>query len=84
MTKDSDDDDDKKKKDGKSSSKEGGKKKRHDRPLLMDRKQAAKFLGLPKTTLSRLATKGEGPPFLKIGRKIYHLSGDLENWIRNS
>ena len=43
---------------------------------------AAEYLGLQKTTLAVLRTKGGGPPFTKLGRLIFYDLHDLDAWIR--
>ena len=51
-----------------------------DRHLLGERR-VAKKLGCSLRTLQRWRTKGKGPAFTKIGRKIFYELNDLQEWI---
>jgi predicted DNA-binding transcriptional regulator AlpA len=44
--------------------------------------QAADYLGLSTSTLAKMRLRGDGPPYLKAGRRIviYDLH-DLEEWL---
>jgi predicted DNA-binding transcriptional regulator AlpA len=44
--------------------------------------QAADYLGLSTSTLAKMRLRGDGPPYLKAGRRIviYDLR-DLEEWL---
>ena len=47
--------------------------------------QAAEYLGLSKNTLSVWRSTGRyNLIYRKIGRKIYYLKGDLDNFIKAS
>jgi len=43
--------------------------------------QAGAFLGLSPTTLETLRTRGGGPPFVKLGRRVVYRSEDLAHWL---
>ena len=51
-----------------------------DRHLLGER-GVAKMLGRGLRTLQRWRTKGKGPAFTKIGRKVFYELNDLQEWI---
>jgi predicted DNA-binding transcriptional regulator AlpA len=44
--------------------------------------EAAQYLGLSTSTLAKMRLRGDGPPYLKAGRRIviYDLY-DLETWL---
>jgi predicted DNA-binding transcriptional regulator AlpA len=42
--------------------------------------EAADWLGLSAGYLNKLRTVGDGPPFVKIGRKVMYRPEDLEAW----
>ena len=45
-------------------------------------KEAAKYVGVAKSTLDHLRTAGGGPHYRKIGgRKIIYETADLDKWI---
>jgi predicted DNA-binding transcriptional regulator AlpA len=44
-------------------------------------KQAATYIGLSKSTLDHYRTAGQGPRFIKLGRKILYDTVDLDRWI---
>ena len=33
-------------------------------------------------TLSNWRSAGEGPPFVRVGRRIFYRRGDLHSWLR--
>jgi len=41
----------------------------------------AETLGVPVRTLEAWRYRREGPPYVKVGRRIRYRSVDLENWI---
>jgi predicted DNA-binding transcriptional regulator AlpA len=43
--------------------------------------QAAAFVGLGVSSLEKLRVRGDGPAFLKIGRRVVYDAGDLEQWL---
>jgi predicted site-specific integrase-resolvase len=42
---------------------------------------AAFELGVCRATLKRWRRLGEGPPFLKVGRRVIYKRSSLENWL---
>jgi hypothetical protein len=46
----------------------------------MDRKNAARYLGLSVKTLAMHATRGTGPRFIKRGR-VFYFRADLDQWL---
>ena len=42
---------------------------------------AATYLGLSPKTLETLRTRGGGPPFLKLGRRVVYRKTDLDTWL---
>jgi len=57
------------------------------RPRLLTEKQAAPYIGMPRSFLRQSRMNGRrqhrtpGPPFLKIGRKVLYLADDLDAWL---
>lgn len=47
----------------------------------VDNAGAAAFLGLQPTTLEIWRTRAEGPPFVKVGRKVMYALTDLREWM---
>ncbi len=43
---------------------------------------AAEYLSLSPATLETLRTRGGGPPFVKLGRRVVYRREDLEAWLR--
>jgi hypothetical protein len=48
----------------------------------MDRKNAARYLGLQPKTLAMHASRGTGPHFVKRGR-VFYFKEDLDAWIQS-
>jgi predicted DNA-binding transcriptional regulator AlpA len=49
----------------------------------LSRKRAANLLGVSSKTLERLASEGNGPPYVRIAlRRVVYERGDLVNWAR--
>lgn len=46
----------------------------------MDRKNAAKYVGLSVKTLAMYASNGTGPDFIKRGR-VWYMKDDLDAWL---
>jgi excisionase family DNA binding protein len=42
--------------------------------------EAARFLGLSVSTLNKLRLSGNGPPYMKFGRRVLYDLRDLEEW----
>lgn len=45
-------------------------------------KEAASYLSTTEGTLSQWRHRGEGPPFLRMGRKIAYRIETLDSWLR--
>lgn len=43
--------------------------------------EAAEYLGLSPATLETLRTRGGGPPFVKLGRRVVYRQEDLKAWL---
>ena len=48
---------------------------------LIDTRQAAEALGMSPDTLALWRSKGEGPPFVKLGRAVRYRRADLDAWV---
>ncbi len=48
---------------------------------LLNRTEAAHFLGISRRTLEKWAVTGDGPPFYKLGGRVLYDQSDLEDWI---
>jgi hypothetical protein len=48
----------------------------------MDRKNAARYLGLSVKTLAMHASRGTGPRFIKRGL-VFYFRADLDLWLRD-
>jgi len=44
-------------------------------------KEAAVYVGLHPSTLAKLRMTGEGPGFLKLGRKVVYGQTALDEWL---
>lgn len=42
--------------------------------------EASEVLNLPQSTLNRWRSQGEGPPFGKLGRRVFYRADQLELW----
>lgn len=49
-------------------------------PTLSD-KDVASILGIHKETIYRMRKKGQGPPFVKIGKKVICIKQDFFDWF---
>lgn len=49
----------------------------------LDSDQAAKYLGLKRTTLEAWRCRGGGPKFAKLGRAVRYRQADLDAWIES-
>lgn len=47
------------------------------------RKEAAQYLGASVATLATWATRGGGPAYIKVGRKVLYLQSDLDAWLNS-
>ncbi|MGB0906959.1 MAG: helix-turn-helix transcriptional regulator [Maricaulaceae bacterium] len=53
-------------------------------PSNLSADQAADFLGLSKSTLSKMRLTGDGPIFIKMGRRVAYQPDDLQNWVKEN
>lgn len=49
--------------------------------LLLTRSEVQTSFGLSRRYLEVAAVRGDGPPFIKIGRSVRYRVGDLREWI---
>lgn len=47
----------------------------------LDRKEAAEYIGVSTPTLASWATRGGGPPYIKLGTKVIYMQSDLDSWL---
>ena len=47
----------------------------------MPRQDAARYLGHQPKTLAMWALQGKGPPFVKVGGKVFYFKEDLEAFV---
>lgn len=52
-----------------------------DERTVLPTEHAAAYLGLSPKTLETLRTRGGGPPFLKLGRRVAYRKSDLDTWL---
>ncbi len=43
--------------------------------------EAARYTGLAKSTLEKLRMRGDGCPFIRIGRAVLYDPDDLDAWL---
>jgi excisionase family DNA binding protein len=43
--------------------------------------QAANYVGLGKSTLDKARLNGNGPRYVKLGRRVLYDSTDLDTWL---
>lgn len=49
--------------------------------LLLTTTDAAEHLGWRPNTLEKLRVRGEGPPFVKLGRSVRYRACDIEAYV---
>jgi hypothetical protein len=49
--------------------------------MLLNQREAAERLRLSERTLERFRLTGDGPPYVKAGRRVVYRAEDLERWI---
>ena len=52
-----------------------------DRKPLGPRPEVAEYLHVPVATLERWATRGEGPPYRRIGRHTRYSWVEVDRWV---
>lgn len=50
---------------------------------LLTVEEAAKRLRLSTSTLNKWRVSGEGPAFVKLGRRVLYRAADLEAWLQD-
>jgi len=50
-------------------------------PAYVNEQELTRLTTLSRTTLQTLRSKGGGPPFAKLGRRIVYRLADVERWI---
>jgi hypothetical protein len=50
---------------------------------LLNQREAADALRLSERTLERYRVSGEGPPFVRAGKRIMYRLADLDSWVRD-
>lgn len=50
----------------------------------MNNAQAASYLGISKATLNGWRTRRKGPPYLKLGERVFYRREDLDEFISAS
>lgn len=53
-------------------------------PTMFNAERAAKRLGLSKSTLAKMRLSGNGPPYVKLGRRVGYLLSDLDEWVESN
>jgi predicted DNA-binding transcriptional regulator AlpA len=43
--------------------------------------QAADLLGLAASTLAKMRLSGDGPAFIKMGRRVAYRPDDIQHWL---
>lgn len=52
---------------------------------LIRRSEVPHYVPVQSQTLARWATEGNGPPFVKLGKRLVaYRSGDLRQWLRDN
>ena len=46
-------------------------------------KRAARFIGLAVGTLAKMRLRGDGPTFIKTGRRVFYTRRDLLAWLED-
>jgi predicted DNA-binding transcriptional regulator AlpA len=55
-----------------------------ERRALLDPTAASQFLGISKSFLDKRRVRGDGPPYRKIGRRVFYWRSELEQWVDQS
>ena len=53
-------------------------------PHLLNRKDAAAYIGLATGTLDRWRTERHGPSYIKVGGAVRYKISDLEEWLNSN
>ena len=52
-----------------------------DDKILYSSNEASDVVGLSASTLAKLRLSGDGPVFVKLGRRVFYRPGDLMEWV---
>ena len=53
-----------------------------ENPIYLRPKQAARYLGVSESVLAKMRMRAEGPPFLKLGKRVVlYRRSDLDEWL---
>lgn len=52
-----------------------------ERPECMSTRELAAMIGLGEITLQQMRHRGEGPPFVKLGRRVIYRRADVDAWL---
>ena len=59
----------------------------HDTPGILDgyltRREAARELRLGVRTLDRWRSQNAGPPFVRVGHRVYYPADEMRAWVAN-
>lgn len=55
-----------------------------DNTHLLDSPTVATLLGLARGSLANMRSRGEGPPFCRLGRAIRYRPEDVEAWVKSA
>jgi excisionase family DNA binding protein len=50
-------------------------------PQILTTNEAADLLRVSRQSLAKWRVSGDGPPYLKLGRRVLYRSDDLESWL---
>lgn len=50
-------------------------------PVLLSERQLADRIGLARATLAKLRCAGGGPPFIKLGSRVFYREDDVGEWL---
>jgi predicted DNA-binding transcriptional regulator AlpA len=55
----------------------------NSRELLLTASEAANFLRLSLSWLAKARMRGDGPPYVKLGRSVRYREGALVQWLKS-
>jgi excisionase family DNA binding protein len=55
----------------------------HAMEEILDAVAAARYVGLSTSTLAKMRLSGNGPAFLKLGRRVLYRRADLDAWLES-
>lgn len=50
---------------------------------ILSSQDAAQFIGLSASTLAKMRLRGDGPIFIKTGRRVFYARLDLLDWVES-